>query len=131
MRKLFTHFFSPFRVGLFLSLAFLVSPGAYASNRGGQVTQVIFFSLQRPGNIDDQNILLRAARSLRRTRGVVDFRAGPALAVDRAADFTVVITFKDKNAFARFVGDQRRQQNLDAILRPLVRRYTVYNFLNE
>jgi len=41
------------------------------------------------------------------------------------------MTFRDREALEKFERDQRREQAIDAMLRPLVRRYTVYNFVNE
>ena len=116
---------------------FLVPAGAWAvATRSGQVTHVMLFWLNRPGNVDDQNFLRRALRTLRRTRGVNDMRVGRPLLVDRPSveqsfDLGVVMTFRDREALEKFERDQRREQAIDAMLRPLVRRYTVYNFVNE
>jgi Stress responsive A/B Barrel Domain len=129
------------RAAVFLSCVTLVlsiaSPCAQAvAARSGQVTHVMLFWLKRPGNIDDQNFLLRALRRLRRARGVNDVRVGRPLAVDRPGleqsfDLGVVMTFRDREALEKFERDQRRGQAIDAMLRPLVRQYTVYNFVNE
>jgi len=43
----------------------------------------------------------------------------------------VVMIFRHREALERFERDQRREQAIDAMLRPLVRQYTVYNFVNE
>jgi hypothetical protein len=51
--------------------------------------------------------------------------------VEQSFDLGVVMTFRDREAFEKFERDQRREQAVDAMLRPLVRRYTVYNFVNE
>lgn len=122
---------SYFRSGILVLLAIIAISRARAAVRVGQVTEVFLFSLQRPGNVDDENVLLLGAHSLRHTRGVVDFRAGRPFAADRAFDLAVVITFKDRNAFTHFSNDTHRQQNMEAFLRPLVRRYAVYSFSNE
>src|SRR5438874_12904850 len=127
------------RIALFLTcIALSLAPtGAQAvATRSGQVTRVMLFWFTRPGNIDDQNFLLRALRTLRRARGVNDVRAGRRLPVDRAGleesfDLGVVVTFRDREALEKFERDQRREQAIDAMLRPVVRRYTVYNFVNE
>ncbi len=127
------------RVAIFLSCIALslASPGAQAATaRSGQVTHVMLFWLKRPGNVDDQNFLRRAVRTLRRVRGVNDVRVGRPLPVDRPGseqsfDLGVVMTFRDREALQKFERDQRREQAIDAMLRPLVRRYTVYNFVNE
>jgi len=107
-----------------------------AAARSGQVTRVMLFWLKRPGNVDDQNFLLRALRTLRRARGVNDMRVGRPLLVDRPSveqsfDLGVVMTFRDREALEKFERDPRREQAIDAMLRPLVRQYTVYNFVNE
>jgi len=132
------HFFR-MRVPIFLiCLAVsLSSSNAQAANaRSGQVTHVVLFWLKRPGNADDQNVLLRALRTLRRFRGVNDMRVGRALPVDRPGleqsfDLGVVVIFRDREALEKFEHDPRRGGALDAMLQPVVRRYTVYNFANE
>jgi len=132
------HFFR-MRVPIFLiCLAVsLSSSNAQAANaRSGQITHVVLFWLKRPGNADDQNVLLRALRTLRRFRGVNDMRVGRALPVDRPGleqsfDLGVVVIFRDREALEKFEHDPRRGGALDAMLQPLVRRYTVYNFANE
>jgi hypothetical protein len=107
-----------------------------AAARSGQVTHVMLFWLKRPGNIDDQNFLLRALRTLRRVRGVNEVRVGRSLPVtrpglDQSFDLGVVMIFRDHEALQKFERDQRRGQAIDAMLRPLVRQYSVYNFVNE
>src|SRR5213082_3423971 len=127
------------RVAMFLTciaLSFASTGAQAAAARSGQVTHVMLFWLKRPGNVDDQNFLRRALRSLRRVRGVNDVRVGRSLPVARPGleqsfDLGVVMIFRDREALEKFERDQRREQAIDAMLRPLVRQYTVYNFANE
>src|SRR5881392_3033899 len=127
------------RVAMFLTciaLSFASTGAQAAATRSGQVTHVMLFWLKRPGNVDDQNFLRRALRSLRRVRGVNDVRVGRSLPVARPGleqsfDLGVVMTFRDREALEKFERDQRREQAIDAMLRPLVRQYIVYNFVNE
>ena len=127
------------RIAIFLTcIALSLAPtGAQAAApRSGQVTQVMLFWLKRPGNVDDQNYLLRALRTLRRVRGVNEVRFGRPLpgyrpSLEQSFDLGVVMTFRDREALEKFGRDQRREQAIDAMLRPLVRQYTVYNFVNE
>jgi hypothetical protein len=127
------------RVALFLTcLALSLAPaGAQAvATRSGQVTHVMLFWLKRPGNVDDQNYLLRALRTLRRARGVNDMRVGRSLPLDRPSveqsfDLGVVMTFRDREALEKFERDRQREQAINAMLGPLVHQYTVYNFVNE
>ena len=131
--------FSRMRIAMFLTCIALslAATGAQAvATHSGQVTHVMLLWLKRPGNVDDQNYLRRALRTLRRARGVNDIRVGRPLLVDRPSveqsfDLGVVITFRDREALEKFERDPRREQAIDAILRPLVRQYTVYNFVNE
>jgi hypothetical protein len=135
------NFLLVFRMPVVISLcciAFsLTSTGAQAAPaRSRQVTHVMLFWLKRPGNVDDQNFLLRALRTLRSVRGVNDVRVGKSLPVARPAleqpfDLGVVMIFRHREALEKFERDQRREQAIDAMLRPLVRQYTVYNFVNE
>jgi len=127
------------RIAMFLTciaLPFASTGAQAAATRSGQITHVMLFWLKRPGNVDDQNFLRRALRTLRRARGVNDVRVGRPMLVDRPSeeqsfDLGVVMTFRDRQALEKFERDQRREQAIDAMLRPLVRRYTVYNFVNE
>jgi hypothetical protein len=119
-----------------IALSFAPTGAQAIATRSGQVTHVMLFWLKRPGNVDDQNFLRRALRTLRRARGVNDMRVGRPLPVDRPSveqsfDLGVVITFRDREALEKFERDQQREQAIDAMLGPLVRRYTVYNFVNE
>ena len=96
----------------------------------------MLFWLKRPGNVDDQNYLLRALRTLRRVRGVSDMRVGRPLLVDRPGleesfDLGVVLIFRDREALEKFQRDQQPEKAIDAMLRSLVRRYSIYNFVNE
>src|SRR5436853_3297765 len=115
----------------------LTSAGAQAATaRSRQVTHVMLFWLKRPGNVDDQNYLLRALRTLRRVRGVSDMRVGRPLLVDRPGleesfDLGVVLIFRDREALEKFQRDQQPEKAIDAMLRSLVRRYSIYNFVNE
>jgi hypothetical protein len=106
-----------------------------APRRNGRITHVVLFWLKRPGNVNDQNVLIRAARSFHRMKGVSDVRVGRSLPVERPVeqsfDVGVVITFENAGALKKFERNQRHQQIMETALRPLVRRYIVYNFSNE
>src|SRR2546423_7816752 len=119
-----------------IAFCFASTDAQAAAARSGQVTHVMLFWLKRPGNVDDQNFLLRALRTLRRVRGVNNVHVGRSLPVARPGleqsfDLGAVMTFRDREALEKFERDQRREQAIDAMLRPLVRQYTVYNFVNE
>src|SRR5437667_7499850 len=111
------------RIAMFLTcIAVSLAPtGAQAvAVRSGQVTHVMLFWLKRPGNVDDQNFLLRALRTLRRARGVNDMRVGRSLPVDRPGleqtfDLGVVMTFRDREPLETFERHPPREQAIAAM----------------
>src|SRR5438874_13715166 len=113
------------RIAMFLTcIAVSLAPtGAQAvAVRSGQVTRVMLFWLKRPGNVDDQNFLRRALRTLRRVRGVNDMRIGRPLSVDRPVaeqsfDLGVVMTFRSREPLEKFERHPRLEQALDLVLR--------------
>jgi hypothetical protein len=133
--------FSGMQIAIFsmsVALIFSLAPRQTkaAAARSGQVTRVMLFWLKRPGNVDDQNFLLRGLRTLRRVRGVNDVRVGRSFKMDRAGteqsfDLGAIVIFRDREALNKFEGDPRRGAAIDAMLQPLVRRYTIYNLVNE
>ncbi len=125
------------RILLFCGALFFFSIAATATAaRPGEVTHVIVVWLQRPGNLNDRNVLTRAARTLRRGRGVTNFRIGPILPPnvrpnETPGDLAIVLTFRNERMLRRFENDQRQQDVLERALAPLVRRRVAYDFLNE
>src|SRR6266404_9435068 len=57
-----------------------------APRRNGQITHVVLFWLKRPGNVDDQNVLIRAVRSFRRMKGISEVRVGRSFPVERPVE---------------------------------------------
>lgn len=96
----------------------------------------MLFWLKRPGDVNDQNVLLRGLRTLRHVRGVTEVRTGRALlqdrpGSDRSFDLGAIVIFRDREALEKFERDARRRGPLDAAVQSLVRRYVVYNFSSE
>lgn len=96
------------------------------------VTHVVLMWLKHPERSADRAQLIRAAHSLRMIPGVLRVQAGlavPTLApgVDRSFDLGVVITFRDRAALQRYEKDPQHADAMRRYLRPLVRRYEVYN----
>lgn len=109
---------------------------AQAKAKAGEVTHVVLFWLKRPGNIADQNIVMRASKTLRRVRGLKELRVGRAMPVERRGieqpyDVGLVMVFKDDAALAAFVSNPRHVRLLQAVSGPLLRRREVYNFASE
>jgi hypothetical protein len=96
------------------------------------VTHVVLMWLKHPGSGGDRAQLIRAAHSLRMIPGVTRVEATrtlPALppGVEHNFDLGVVITFRDRFALQRYEKDPRHLEAMRRYLRPLVRRYEVYN----
>lgn len=97
------------------------------------VTHVVLMWLKHPDRPADRAQLIRASHSLRMIPGVQRVETGrralPALEpeVDRSFHLAVVITFRDRLALQRYQKHPRHLAAVRRYLRPLVRRYEVYN----
>lgn len=96
------------------------------------VQHIILMWLERPESGADRAQLVRAARSLQMMPGVVRVETGrnvpsPNTEADRDFDLGVVITFRDKAALQRYEKNPRHTEEMQRYLKPLVRRYVVYN----
>ena len=96
------------------------------------VTRVVLMWLKHPGRSADRAQLIRAAHSLRMIPGVLRVQTGrtvpmPVPGADRSFDLGVVITFRDRAALRRYEKDPRHLEAMRRYLRPLVRRYEIYN----
>ena len=111
----------------------LFLPGcATAPGPAPSVTQVILLWLKHPERRADRAQLVRAAQSLRMIPGVrrvETSRTVPGLppGFDQSFDLGVVVTFRDRIALQRYRKDPRHVEAIRRYLRPLVRRYEVYN----
>lgn len=96
------------------------------------MTRVVLVWLKRPESSADRAQVVRAAHSLRMVPGVLRVETGRALpplgpGVDRSFDLGVVITFRDRAALQHYEKDPRHLAAIRGYLRPLVRRYDVFN----
>lgn len=99
-----------------------------------RVSHVVIIWLKHPGNAQDQETLIRTAAAFRRMRGVVRMEAGKAMPVNRTGieqpfDVGIVITFKNRDMLQRFENNRRYQLAVEQVLKPLARRFVVYNSL--
>ena len=96
------------------------------------VRHVVLMWLKHPEQAAGRAKLIRRSHSLRMIPGVLRVEAGgtpplPPTAVDRSYDLGVVITFRDRAALERYENDPRSQAAVHRYLKPLVRRYEVYD----
>jgi hypothetical protein len=118
-------------------VATVALPGAelFAAKKS-EVSHVAFIWLKRPGNIADQQLLIRAAKSFRKIRGVVRVDAGAGMPIARPGieqpfDVGAVIVFRDRGALENYEKDPRHLVAMREILQPLAKRYVIYNFSND
>ncbi|MBA3963671.1 MAG: Dabb family protein [Chthoniobacterales bacterium] len=120
-------------VALLLLLGWSIAAcSSTAPQSAGPPVHTVFLWLKNHDSAADRARIIRAAESLRIIPGVVRVEAGrqvsvPAEMVDRGFDLAVAITFRDRAALLRFEGDRYCRQAMARYLRPLVRRYAVYD----
>jgi hypothetical protein len=100
------------------------------------VSHVAFIWLKRSGNRADQQALIRAAKSFRKIHGVVRVDAGVRVPVARPGieqpfDVGAVIVFRDRGALENYEKDSRHLAAMREILKPLAKRYVIYNFSSD
>lgn len=96
------------------------------------IQHIVLMWLVRPESASDRAELVRAARSLQMMPGVVRVQTGrtvpsPHSEADRDFDLGTVITFRDRAALRRYEKDPRHADAMARYLKPLVRRFVVYN----
>ncbi|MGI8431654.1 MAG: Dabb family protein [Chthoniobacterales bacterium] len=114
---------------LALVLAACAAPGPSGPQ---PITRVVLIWLKNPSSATDRAQIVRTAQALRMMPGVVKVTTGraailPEAATDRSFDLGVIITFRDRAAYARYERDPRHAQAMERFLHPLVQRYEVYN----
>ncbi len=123
-----------FSICLTLVVALPAPAPAAPAPRSKPITHIVIFWLKRPGNKQDQARLARATESFRGMPGLLRVEVGRSLPVRRvgieqAFDLCAVFTFQNQAALARFEKDPRHLQAVESTLKPLVRRYSVFNAL--
>ena len=115
-------------VALLLSCFFLPGCGTMPA-LSPSVTQVILLWLKHPNRQADRAQIVRTAHSLRMIPGGVRWRQDgrcPFLRIRSQLDLAVDY-FRDRAALQRYRKDPRHLEIMRHYLRPLVRRYEVYN----
>ncbi len=117
---------------LLLAVAmFLLLPSDASAARTGEVNHVVIFWLKHPERAADRAALTRASESFRQIPGLVRVDVGNALPVRRKVeqrfDMCVVFSFKNEQALRRFEADPKHTAAVASVLRPLVKRYIVFN----
>ncbi len=100
------------------------------------LVHVVLVWLKHPEKAGDRAALVNASRAFQRIRGVEAVQVGGSLPVRRPGveqnfDLAVIITFRNRDALERYETDPRHQMAAQQVLKPLARRYTVFNVVLE
>lgn len=117
-------------LGIFILLE-ISAPGAQAA---GEIQHVVVFWLKRPQNSEDRAKVARASKELGALAGVLRVEVGDALPVRRpkleqAFDMCAVFTFRDRAALKRYAESPEHRAVVESVLKPLVQRYVVFDFV--
>lgn len=110
-------------------------PGVRATSPG-RVHHVVLCWLETPGDAEARERIVEASKSFAELPGVVSVKAGPSLPSDRAIvdssfDVAVVLVFDDRQALATYLEHPEHRRALDEVLKPLVAKIAIYDFVER
>lgn len=105
-----------------------------AAEVGGNVTHVVLVWLKQPDDPDALERFVRASKRMAMLPGVLYHRVGPVLpsereVVDSDFDVGVSVTLKDREALKGYLEHPVHRQTIHDIMRPLVEKFVVYDFV--
>ncbi len=97
------------------------------------VVHIVLVWLKEPGNLEHRQQIVDATREFETIPGVIDVSVGQVVTSDRpivddSFDVGLYLTFSSIDAMNTYLADERHQQALREIFRPLSERYIVYDF---
>lgn len=100
------------------------------------VVHIVLVWLKEPGNLEHRQRIIDATREFETIPGVIDVSVGEVVTSDRSVvddsfDVGLYLTFSSVDAMNTYLADDRHQQALREIFRPLSERYIVYDFQDE
>ncbi len=100
------------------------------------VVHVVLVWLKEPGNPEHRQRIIDASREFETIPGVIDISVGEVVTSDRPVvddsfDVGLYLTFSSVDAMKAYLADDRHQQALREVFRPLSERYIVYDFEDE
>jgi len=103
------------------------------AERTGCVTHIVLCWLKEPGNAAHRQKIIETSRSLRKIQGVIDVRAGEAVASDRpivddSFDVGMTFIFAGTDAMNAYLEHPLHKEALQKVLQPLVRKIVVYDY---
>ncbi len=97
------------------------------------VVHVVLVWLKEPGNPEHRQRIIEISREFETIPGVIDISVGEVVPSDRpivddSFDVGLYLTFSSIDAMNTYLADDRHQQALREVFRPLSERYIVYDF---
>ena len=97
------------------------------------VVHIVLVWLKEPGNPEHRQRIIEISRDFETIPGVIDVSAGEVVTSDRpivddSFDVGLYLTFSSVDAMKAYLADDRHQQALREVFRPLSERYIVYDF---
>ena len=97
------------------------------------VVHVVLVWLKEPGNPEHRQRIIEISREFETIPGVIEVSVGEVVPSDRSIvddsfDVGLYLTFSSVEAMNTYLADDRHQQALREIFRPLSERYIVYDF---
>lgn len=109
-----------------------------ASRSTGRLHHLVIVWLKQPGDATVRQRYIEASKPLTRLPGVLSYQVGvPATiqrsranaAVDESYDVAIASVFESPQAYADFLKNPQYAQIAQGVLRPLVEKYQVYDFV--
>ncbi len=122
-------------IKLLLLFFTLLLTGCQTAPQGG-VTHVVVFWLKDHGNAAQRAKISEASESFRKISGVLSVRAGQCLpsprpVVDSSFDVALTMEFASQADMQSYLDDPRHKAAAENVLKPLVKKFTVYDFVRE
>lgn len=118
-----------------LLLTALLFTGCQTGPRGG-VTHVVVFWLKDHGNPAQRAKIIETSESFRKIPGVLSVKVGQCLPsqrpiVDSSFDVALAMEFANQADMQKYLDDPRHRERTVAVLKPLVKKITAYDFVRE
>ncbi len=104
--------------------------------KGERITHVVVCWLKNPGNAADREKLIAVSKSFKAIPGVINVTAGVSLPTGRPKmdsnfDMAAVLTFADVKSLRAYEKNPIHQKAVHETLKPLVKDYVIYDFVNK
>lgn len=120
---------------ILILLATCFVSGCHTAPKAG-VTHVVVFWLKDHGNAAHRAKVIETSENFRKIPGVISVHAGPCIPstrpiVDSSFDVALTMEFASRADMQHYLDDPRHKESTVAVLKPLVKKITVYDFATE